>query len=421
VLRVYALNLLLIPVNLGGVLRSVQQACTGRRSTFGRTPKVAGRTAAPAGYVLAEAGLLGWWIFGALMELEAGRELNGAFALANAAFLLYALVRFVGLREAWEDLRPLVAQTAQGLGRLRVALALRRFVAPFIVVVALLFPAPATGTELAITIDDLPTHGPLPPGITRLAVANQIIEVLRRRGIRDAIGFVNGGQIAEAPELGIILERWIAAGYQLGNHTFGHIDLDRAGPDAFLADVERNEQVIVRYGGTEPDRIFRYPYLHEGATLIERDTVRQALRERRYQIVPVTVDFHDWAWNEKYVRCAGNPGAVDALTRSYRGAALRALDWSEETANTLVQRPIKHILLLHVSALVALTLDDLLSAYQEKGGRFIPVREALEDPVYGIDPKVTWRGQENFLAQLLRATGRPRPRPPLPRGGCQTD
>src|SRR5262249_38902510 len=58
VLRVYALNLLLIPVSLGGVLRSVQQACTGRRSSFGRTPKVVGRTAAPAGYVLAEAGLL---------------------------------------------------------------------------------------------------------------------------------------------------------------------------------------------------------------------------------------------------------------------------------------------------------------------------------------------------------------------------
>src|SRR5262249_50220838 len=158
---------LLIPVNLGGVLRSVQQACTGRRSTFGRTPKVAGRTAAPAGYVLAEAGLLGWWMFGALMELEAGRELNGIFALANATVLLYALVRFVGLREAWEALRPRVAQSAQALGRLRVALALRRLVAPLIVVLALLLPAPVTGIELAITIDDLPTHGPLPPGSTR--------------------------------------------------------------------------------------------------------------------------------------------------------------------------------------------------------------------------------------------------------------
>ena len=421
VLRVYALNLLLVPVNLGGVLRSVLQACTGRRSTFGRTPKVVGRTAAPAGYVLAEAGLFGWWTFGALMELEAGHRLNGLFALANAAFLLYALVRFVGLREACEDLRPLVAQTAHGLGTLRLALAWRRFVAPFIVVLALLFPSAVTGTDLAITIDDLPTHGALPPGITRLAVVDQIIEVLRRHGIRDAVGFVNGGQIADTPEHGIILERWIAAGYRLGNHTFGHVDLDRTGSVGFLADVERNEPVIVRYGGTDPDRMFRYPYLHEGATLVERDAVRRVLRERRYQIVPVTVDFYDWVWNDMYARCVGNPGAVAALTRGFREAALRALDWSEETADTLVRRPIKQILLLHVSAFVALTLDDLLSAYEARGVRFIPVPDALEDPVYGIDPKVTWRGQENFLTQLLRATGRPRPRPPLPREGCHTN
>jgi cellulose synthase (UDP-forming) len=421
VLRAYALNLLLIPVNLGGVLRSVQQACTGRRSTFGRTPKVVGRTAAPAGYVLAEAGLLGWWTFGALMELEAGHRLNGLFALVNAAFLLYALVRFVGVREACEDLRPLVAQTAQGLGMLRPVLAWRRFVAPLIVVLALLFPSAVTGTDLAITIDDLPTHGPLPPGITRLAVADQLIEVLRRHGIRDAVGFVNGGQIADTPQHGVVLEHWIAAGYRLGNHTFGHVDLDRTGPDAFLADVERNEPVIMRYAGPEPDRMLRYPYLHEGATLSEREGVRRELRERRYQIVPVTVDFYDWAWNEMYARCGGSPGAAAALTRGVQEAALRALDWSEKTADTLVRRPIKQILLLHISAFVALTLDDLLSAYEARGVRFISVGDALEDPVYGIDPKVTWRGQENFLSQLLRATGRPRPRPPLPREGCHTD
>ena len=125
---------------------------------------------------------------------------------------------------------------------------------PLIVVLALLFPAAATGADLAITLDDLPSHGSLPPGITRLALADQIVEVLRRHGIRDAVGFVNGGQIADTPELGIILEHWIAAGYRLGNHTFGHVDLDRTGPDGFLADVERNEPVIARYGGTEADR-----------------------------------------------------------------------------------------------------------------------------------------------------------------------
>jgi len=56
--------------------------------------------------------------------------------------------------------------------------------------------------------------------------------------------------------------------------------------------------------------------------------------------------------------------AVEALTRRFRKAALRALHWSEQTAETLVQRPIKQILLLHVGAFDALALGDLLSAYE---------------------------------------------------------
>jgi len=40
--RVYALNLLLIPVNLGGVFKSIQQGITRRKIPFGRTPKVPG-------------------------------------------------------------------------------------------------------------------------------------------------------------------------------------------------------------------------------------------------------------------------------------------------------------------------------------------------------------------------------------------
>ena len=46
IFRVYALNLLLIPVHLGGALQSVRQLITGRRTPFARTPKIQGRTAA---------------------------------------------------------------------------------------------------------------------------------------------------------------------------------------------------------------------------------------------------------------------------------------------------------------------------------------------------------------------------------------
>jgi len=104
VLRVYALNLMLIPVHLGGVFRSLRQGWTGKKSPFGRTPKVQERTTTPRGYLLAEYAILGYWLVGAVFEYLHGRPLHAAFALANATFLGYAIVAFIGLRETWHDL-----------------------------------------------------------------------------------------------------------------------------------------------------------------------------------------------------------------------------------------------------------------------------------------------------------------------------
>jgi cellulose synthase/poly-beta-1,6-N-acetylglucosamine synthase-like glycosyltransferase len=104
VFRVYALNLLLIPVNLGGVLKSLQQAWTRAKIPFGRTPKVEGRTAAPALYVAAEFAMLGWWLVGATGDFADGHYAHVAFALLNAAFLAYAIRHYLGFRPGWEDL-----------------------------------------------------------------------------------------------------------------------------------------------------------------------------------------------------------------------------------------------------------------------------------------------------------------------------
>jgi cellulose synthase (UDP-forming) len=150
VLRVYALNMLLIPVSLGGVLRSLQQACTGRRSAFARTPKVTGRTAAPGGYVAAEVVLFLSWLFGAGMELYCGRRPNAALCLANATFLLYALLRFVGVRAAYQDLAPLGQAMRQQWAAFRAAWMpkTRRLATPAVVVLSLvLFPPPRRGSR----------------------------------------------------------------------------------------------------------------------------------------------------------------------------------------------------------------------------------------------------------------------------------
>ncbi|PYM29686.1 MAG: glycosyl transferase [Candidatus Rokuibacteriota bacterium] len=97
VLRVYALNLMLIPINLAGAFKSLHQAWTGRRTAFGRTPKTQGRTRAPRAYVMAEYVLLAQWLLGGAVELVQGHRLHAVLALMNAAFLAYAIVVFIGV------------------------------------------------------------------------------------------------------------------------------------------------------------------------------------------------------------------------------------------------------------------------------------------------------------------------------------
>src|SRR5213593_2965787 len=118
------------------------------------------------------------------MELDHGRWLNSVFGAVNAAFLLYAIVRFIGAREAREDLRPLwtdVSHRVRLLSPPRKLLRVGARVYPLIaLVLVLLSPDSARGVDLAVTVDDLPTHGPLAPGLTRETVADRFIAVLKK-------------------------------------------------------------------------------------------------------------------------------------------------------------------------------------------------------------------------------------------------
>lgn len=104
-LRVYALNLLLVPVNLGGVCKSVQQLVTGAKIPFGRTPKVNERTAAPALYHVATYAMAFFMVAVAVIDLLAGQFAFAALLAANALCLLYGAVRFIGVGATIEDVR----------------------------------------------------------------------------------------------------------------------------------------------------------------------------------------------------------------------------------------------------------------------------------------------------------------------------
>ncbi|TCK63043.1 glycosyltransferase family 2 protein [Curtobacterium sp. PhB136] len=97
VLRIYGFNLILMPVNVAGVLKSIQQALTAKKIPFARTPKVRDRTASPALYVLAPYAMVVFSVFTFVRDFHAGNWGNAVFAAFNALLAMYAIVAYIGV------------------------------------------------------------------------------------------------------------------------------------------------------------------------------------------------------------------------------------------------------------------------------------------------------------------------------------
>jgi hypothetical protein len=104
-MRVYALNLVLIPVILEGVMKSIQQMWSGRKTPFGRTPKVTDRTSAPALSMACELAILCGCFLTFSIDAVDGRYWHALFSLLNGALFGYAIYEFIGFKEALTDLR----------------------------------------------------------------------------------------------------------------------------------------------------------------------------------------------------------------------------------------------------------------------------------------------------------------------------
>jgi cellulose synthase/poly-beta-1,6-N-acetylglucosamine synthase-like glycosyltransferase len=107
--RVYGLNLLLTPVNLAGVWASLRQAATGRKAPFRRTPKIVDRTAVPASILVSHFVLGAACVTRVAFDIHAGFWIHALFVAFNTGLLVWAFVRYIGVREAFEDLRAQLA------------------------------------------------------------------------------------------------------------------------------------------------------------------------------------------------------------------------------------------------------------------------------------------------------------------------
>lgn len=100
---------------------------------------------------------------------------------------------------------------------------------------------------VALTFDDVPAAGGLHVDETRVGIVTRLIDELKADHLKGIYGFVNGDGISDDPDLQQALRLWLAAGMNVGNHTFSHPALDDTTADDYIHDIAINEPTLRQY------------------------------------------------------------------------------------------------------------------------------------------------------------------------------
>ena len=251
--------------------------------------------------------------------------------------------------------------------------------------------------EVSVTFDDLPTAYGTNLKAKR-ELTKRLIDSIRVNNV-PAIGFVNEAKLYERDETDAriaLLQMWLDAGLELGNHTFSHINNAEVSLAAYQDDIVRGETVTRRLLAEKQmkPRYFRHPFLFTGSTPEYKRGIEQFLAARSYTIAPVTIDNRDYIFARLY---------RDALDRKDTASAKRIADayvpymekmfefFETVSRDSLGYEP-KQILLLHANELNADRFGELVGMMKKRGYKFISLEEALKDKAYQLPDAPTKEG-----------------------------
>ena len=247
--------------------------------------------------------------------------------------------------------------------------------------------APLHATGVAITVDDLPVYGRFWTAAEGKDVTDRLLAGMQRNHWK-ATGFVNEIQLdaADRPARIALLEAWLDAGMDLGNHTYSHPSLTKTPVETYIADVARDETVtaplLVARGRRE--HWFRYPFLETGTTQAVRTRFEGWLGEHGYRVAPVTMENSDWQFATLYdaAIARGDVAAAARVRQQYLTFTREIVAWYKQAARGLFGREPSFVFLLHASRLNAASIDALAAILRDARLRPITLDAAMRDPAY---------------------------------------
>lgn len=242
--------------------------------------------------------------------------------------------------------------------------------------------------RVAVTIDDGPVVGEMTDLGNFQRITNGLVGAFQVERVPVTM-FINERQLnvpGQRDARAAVVEQWLDAGFDLGNHTYSHRSANSAPLDEFLDDIVKGE-VITRALLERRGRQLvwlRYPYLHSGTTAETHQAIVDFLEARHYRVAPVTVDYADYAFAGAYVRelRRGNIDVAERIEQAYLDQVDVGFEYAERSSLELFGREIPHILLIHCNELNSVTLGESIARMRTRGYTFITLDEAMEDPVY---------------------------------------
>lgn len=248
--------------------------------------------------------------------------------------------------------------------------------------------------QIAITFDDVPgTSLPEQTNCNQDALqkfTKQLLETIKSQNV-PVIGFVTGRNICEELReklLPKILEMWLDAGFELGNHTFSHFDLNNTPIEIYKNDILRNDKIIrpLLENRNAVLRYFRYPMLHTGKEQETKQAIELFLKEHQYQIAPVTIDNQEWIFARVYVQAKDRKDTenMQRVGKAYLSYMDKVIEFFEEWSIEVLGYEPAQVLLLHANQLNADYFSDLINVIKNRNYAFISLEKALTDKAYQL-------------------------------------
>lgn len=286
-------------------------------------------------------------------------------------------------------------------------------------------PSTKIDRRISITVDDLPWvtgkdetwEDKNSPTARRIQRHHQHLINAMKQAKAPVIGFVNEGKLYSSDKLQknrvAMLNDWLKAGFELGNHTYGHVSMHDVTLRAYEENILKGElhlrPMLAKHGQTP--KWFRHPYLRAGRTLEDKTELQKFLAEHDYRIAPVTVDNGEWVWAFAYRKTlvkGGDKETLARLRRDYVPYMVAKIDFFERASIDLLGYNLPQILLIHANELNAETYSDLMTAIRSRSYRFVTLDEAMRDPAYKRADTFTGRFGPSWLHRWALAEKKPK-------------